>query len=230
MDSFPTNIDELTALIKKKPDFIPFVRQIEERPERLATLFAIIRQDGGSEKFFCDRVVRKISETAPGLVYPYFETLVGLMRSHNHFIRWGAIISLSHLLTVDDQSRFAAIYEEYFGLIRSDSMVTACNVIQAAGQFVVLHPEADDDMTKRLSQVKDQDYYYHGQVSPECKNLVIGAVIDAFSDYFEFSRNRPVMRDFVFSGNDKHAAFRREKGDQVYARTFRRERNLDAKE
>lgn len=191
------SINELITYIKQKPQIDEFIKQIEEQPLLLDKMVAIIKLNKGSEKYFCERIIRKTSERNPSLVYPYFGDLVELMRSGNHFIKWGSIISLSNLIIVDDKFQFSTIYKEFFEMINSDSMITACNVIKQSWRFVTIHPEYDDDMTKRLIQVHNNTYYYQGQVSSECKNLVIGAVIDAFSNYFHISKNRKDMFDFV---------------------------------
>lgn len=197
MNLINMNIDELIAYIKKKPNIDEFIAELHEHPILLEMMFEIIKQNRGSEKFFCDKVIRITSKRYPSLVYPYFETLVHLMNCDNHFIKWGSIISLSNLISVDSQFLFYTIYEEYFNMINSDSMITSCSVIKQSWRFVMMHPEYDNDLTSRLKQVKHNTYIYQGKESSECKNLVIGAVIDSFFQYFDMSQNQKAMLEFV---------------------------------
>lgn len=199
MNLISMDIYELIAYIKSKPKIDEFIEQVEIEPLFLEKMIEIIKLNRKSEKYFCDKVIRMTSERNPLLVYPYFDDMVQLMNSSNHFIKWGSIITLSNLISVDDKFKFESIYETYFDLINSDSMITACNVIKQSWRFVHMHKEFDDDMTKRLLQVKDNIYYYQEQISPECKSLVIGAVIDSFSNYFEISNKKKDMLAFVKS-------------------------------
>ncbi|MPM19107.1 hypothetical protein SDC9_65525 [bioreactor metagenome] len=182
--------DKLLEKIQGKPDLEAFVREVLQQPEYIPVLFALIKNDPGSAKFYCEKVIRIVSERHPELVYPYFEEVAALIGSPNSFIKWGAIITLSNLAAVDTENKFASIYEKYFGLIAADAMVTAANVIGNAWKIILSKPEYEQDITKRLLRIPQNTYLYKGEPSPECRNILCGHAIDCFDKYFEVAHDK----------------------------------------
>lgn len=198
MDIYKGETD-LLAAVKQKQDVGAFAEQVESKPAWIGGLLNIIREDKGSTKFYCDKVIQRVSETNPVLVYPYFNEISKLLDSPNHFIKWGAIRTLSNLIAVDKEKQFAGIYDQYFGLINSDSMITASNVIGNAWKFIKTLPGKEKDITSRLLRVADNTYLYKGEPSPECGNIAIGHVIDCFDKYFMASGEKDKMLEFAGS-------------------------------
>ena len=182
--------DKLLEKIQGKPDLEAFVKEVLQQPEYIPVLFAIIKNDPGSAKFYCEKVIRIVSERKPEYVYPYFEEVAALIGSPNSFIKWGAIITLSNLTAVDTENKFASIYEKYFGLIAADAMVTAANVIGNAWKIILSKPEYEQDITKRLLRIPQNTYLYKGEPSPECRNILCGHAIDCFDKYFEVAHDK----------------------------------------
>jgi len=102
--------DELIKRIQSKPNEDQFIDEVLENPEIIPLLLNIIQTDKGKTKFFCNKVIQIISEKQPQLMYPYFDEAANLIHDSNSFIKWGAIITLSNLIAVDDDDRFATIY------------------------------------------------------------------------------------------------------------------------
>lgn len=192
-------LEELTQRIKAKPDQDEFIAQVRENPPLIPLLLEIIRQDPGTAKFFCGKVIRILSEEQPQLVYPFFAEIAALIPSGNNFIRWGAIITVANLVRVDDNNHFEAIYADYFDLIDDGSMITAANVVGNAWKIMERYPDRREDITRRMLRVTDNTYFTKGQPSPECRNVLIGHVIDCFDRCFETSGTKPLMADFVKS-------------------------------
>lgn len=140
--------------------------------------------------------MRKVSEFNPLLIYPYYENIAQLIHHSNHFIQWGAIQILANLTSIDINMKFDSIYHEYFDLIHSDSMITAANVVGGSWKTIKARPELETDITNRLLQVNNYTYLYKHQQSIECKNILIGHVIDCFDQYYAISKNKPLIVDF----------------------------------
>lgn len=77
--------DSLFADITEKQEFGTLIKKIESNPELIGVFLKIIKEDKGSTKFYCDKVIQKISETNPSLVYPYFNEISPLLDSTNNF-------------------------------------------------------------------------------------------------------------------------------------------------
>nr|WP_321302697.1 hypothetical protein [uncultured Trichococcus sp.] len=182
--------DKLLEKIQGKTDLEAFVREVLQQPEYIPVLFAIIKNDPGSTKFYCEKVIRIVSERHPELVYPYFEEVAALIECPNSFIKWGAIITLSNLAAVDTENKFASVYEKYFDLITADAMVTAGNVVGNAWKIILSKPEYEQDITRRLMRIPENIYLHKGEPSPECRNILCGHAIDCFDKYFELAHDK----------------------------------------
>jgi hypothetical protein len=128
------DLDQLRALLKTKPEITELIGQIAIHPEIVPLLFEVIRTDKGTTKFYCDKILQGISESAPQLLYPYFDQVAANIDSPNNFIKWGAIITLANLIKADNENKFAAVYDKYFALIHAGSMITAGNAARGAGK------------------------------------------------------------------------------------------------
>ena len=83
--------------------------QVIKNPKLIEVLIYAIDSEKGSIKFGCEKIVRLVSEKKPGLVYSYFDFLVQLLDSENNFLKWGAIITISNLASVDSKNQFEKI-------------------------------------------------------------------------------------------------------------------------
>jgi len=61
------------AFLKGKPDVDAAAERLMAEPEAIPVLFGIIREDRGTLKYACEKIIRKVSEKNPHLIYPYFD-------------------------------------------------------------------------------------------------------------------------------------------------------------
>ncbi|MDD2427435.1 MAG: hypothetical protein PHV73_05010 [Eubacteriales bacterium] len=183
--------------IRQKQDLSDLAATVAANPAMIGVILEFMREDKGSSKFYCDKLIRRISETNPALLYPYFDEISRLLDSNNNFIKWGAIRTVANLIPVDTEQRFGKIYNKYFDMINSASMISASNVIENVWKIVQALPEKENDISSRLFHVTDNTYLNKGEPSPECKNIVIGKVIDSFDRYFAISENQGKMLEFA---------------------------------
>lgn len=173
------------------------INSMHHGDNRILDLLETIENDKGRDKFTCEKEIRSISESEPQQLYPYFDRIEALMDSTNNFIKWGAVITISNLVAVDIDRKFPPIYEKYFDLIKSDSMITAANAAGNAWKIVGKYPEYESDITNRLLEVADRVYINKGEVSPECQRILCGHVLDCFDKYFERSSVQDKMIGFA---------------------------------
>ena len=193
---------KLINRLKEKPEMLMLVDEIVETPQLIPFYLEIINHESGSVKFLGEKVLRAISETKPDLLYPYFFEIAALLDSQNSFIKWGGIITLSNLVVADWEQKFLTVYDQYFALLNSATMVTAANAAGNAWKIVKRYPEREADITRRLLSVENNIYYHKGEPSPECKNVLYGHLIDCFARYFPESVSKPEILTFVFSQQD----------------------------
>jgi len=194
--------DPLLSRLREKPDIQTFVAEVIEHPEWVPRLLEIMRSEKSSVKYQADKVIRQLAADRPDLVLPFFDDIVAQIEHTNSFMRWGAIQTLGQLVPKDQENRFGRHYGHFFDLINDPSMITAGNVIGQTGPIVLARPQDEPDITRRLLQVRDNTYWYKGQPSPECKNIVCGMVIDCFDQFFDLLSRKPDMMAFVMGLRD----------------------------
>lgn len=190
---------ELMEKLINNKDLEGMVEVLKEEPRRIKGLIEKINTDKGSGKFFLEKSIRLLSEREPSLIYPYFSEIAELIQSPNNFIKWGAMITISNLIAFDEENRFEPLFEGYFSLLNSDSMITAGNVASNAWKFAMQNPIWESEITERLLKVKGNTYLYKGEPSPECKNIMLGHVLGCFDQYYEHSTLQGKMIAFAES-------------------------------
>ena len=173
--------------IKEKTTTDEFVDMVSSNHTMIPVLFEIIHLDKGTQKFYCEKIIRKLSELSPELIYPYFNDVVQMVESENKFVKWGGIITLTNLLSEDHEGRFRQVFDSFYNLIDSEVMVTAVNIINNTWKIVEYYPDLETQITDKLLSIESNAYMHKGKISSECKNIVLGAVINCFGTYYAIS-------------------------------------------
>lgn len=188
---------QFKEMLKTKPDIFELADQCINNPDQITMLFDIINTEKSSIKFTCEKTIRIISDIEPSALYPYFDRLTSLLDSDNNFILWGAIISISDIVCVDEDNKFDNIFEKYFSYLSSPAMITAANVVQNAYKIILSKPKLEKEITKKLLGIKNYTYYIKDEASPECKNILYGHMLDCFDEYFKTSSMKKEIIEFA---------------------------------
>lgn len=191
------DVAELQSRLKNKSEHDLLVDALIRQPSMIGELLEMMGRTQGSLRFTCTKLIRRVSEQHPEIVYVYFDQIADFLQSENSFIKWDGISILSNLAAVDTYAKFDGIFEAYFDLIKGPDMITAANVVSRAWKIVLAKPQYEPEITKRLSAVTKTTYYHNGEPSPECNNVVCAHVIDCFSKYYVHSHTKESMLDFV---------------------------------
>jgi hypothetical protein len=168
-----------------------------ESPECISLLLEGLNSSKGSIRLGCEKIVRIISEQQPELIYPHFNAIAKLLDSENNILKWGAIITISNLASVDTKSEFKKIFKKYFALITDKNMITASNIIKNSWKIASAKPEYTENIAKEILKVENVKYENKGNVSPECNNIVCGHAIDSLDNFYQKIRNKKPIVDFV---------------------------------
>ena len=188
----------LNDWLRLKPDLNAVISKRTVEPDLISRLVDIIENDSGTIKFQCDKILQELSLIHPELVYPEFDRIANHMASPKHFIQWGALITLSRLITVDGGKKFMRIYPEVLKLADSDSMITAANAFKGHIALILVHPELVSDIVRHLIQCENRTYLDKGEVSPECQAIMIGHVLDFFD---QIVMSSPYKKDMITFAN-----------------------------
>ncbi|MBN2287450.1 MAG: hypothetical protein JXI43_13445 [Tissierellales bacterium] len=190
-------MDIIERISKKGSDKKQIAKKVISSPEYLPLLFEGLSHDKGTIKFGCEKILRLISEQSPILIYPYFDTFVELLDSENKFIKWGAIITISNLVSVDREKKFERIFDRYYSPITEDAMITAGNIIGNSWKIAFAKPELSDRIAGEILKVENTKYRNKGEISPECTNVVCGHAIESLDKFYNEIKDKKPILNFV---------------------------------
>jgi len=173
------------ALGTKGADIPRIAAAVIKKPEQIEALVEGIKAPKGTLRYGYEKVLRAISEERPDLVYPYFDLFEELLDCENSFLKWGAILTIGHLAAHDRDGRFEKIFKKYYAPITGPAMVTAANIIGSSAKIAAAKPELTKKIVREILRAEKARYERHGEVSAECRNVVLGQAIDAFDQMFD---------------------------------------------
>jgi len=183
--------------IKKKKDVNKISARVIKNPVIIKELVEQLKIEKSSLKFSYEKILRLISEKTPQLIYPYFDDYVKLLDSENNFLKWGAVLTIANLTSVDSENKFDKIFRKYYLPIEGPAMITAANIISSSWRIVSAKPYLTENITKEILKVQRAEYIHKGKLSLECKNVVCGHAIDSFAMFYNKIENKKPVRDFT---------------------------------
>jgi hypothetical protein len=201
-----TDGDLLAQIGEKGADLDRIADRVIERPSLIPELIAGLGARQARNRYGCEKVLRRISEKKPALVYPYFDTFAYLLQAPNNILKWGAIKILGNLAGVDSHGKIDGLFSKYCAFITGPVMITAANVIGSLPRIARARPEMAEDMAREILKVETATYALHGFPSPECRNVAIGQAIAALGEIFQLIDKKKPVLDFVTRQLENHRA------------------------
>ncbi len=189
--------DVLKQLAVKGADINAVADWLIEDRKQIPVLVEALLSEKSSKKFAYEKALRLVSEKQPGLIYPYFDVFVGLLDSDNSFLKWGAIITVGNLASVDTKKKLEAIFEKYYAPITGPVLVTAANIIGSSVTIARAKPSLVDSITREILKVEKAKFQRKGRPSPECRNVAIGQAIDSVDEFFDLISDKTAVLKFV---------------------------------
>jgi hypothetical protein len=137
------------------------------------------------------KVLCLISQEHPRILYPQWDYFAQFLKSDNTYHKLSAIHILANLIKADTKGKFEKMFDWFYGLLDDKSFITAAYLAGASGKIARAKPKLQAKITNRLLNI---DKTHHQQ---ERKDLVKASVIEAFEEYFEQTRNKKVILEFV---------------------------------
>jgi hypothetical protein len=189
--------DILERLAAKGADAGAMADRLIANSEHIPAVIEALQVEQSAKKFAYEKVLRLVSEKQPALIYPYFDFFCTLLGHDNSFLKWGAIMTVANLATVDAQRKFEAIFQEYFAPITGPTMVTAANIIGSSAKIARAKPALADAIINELLKVEKAQFLLKGALSPECRNVAIGHAIDSFDELYSQITDKIEVLRFV---------------------------------
>jgi hypothetical protein len=131
-----------------------------------------------------------ISEEHPELLYPKWDFFIDLINSDNNYHKLIAIRLIANLTRIDTENRFEKIFDEYYGILKSEKTMTAGHLTAVSGKIIKAKPELEAMITNKLLNI---DKIHRGKQ----KELIKGYAIEAFDEYYEESKDKKKIIEFV---------------------------------
>jgi hypothetical protein len=190
-------MDIIEKISKKGSNKEQIAKEVIKSPEFIPQILEGINSSKGGIRLGCEKILRQISEQRPDLIYPYFDTFIKMLDSENNILKWGAIITISNLASVDTNGKFEIIFKKYFSSITDKTMITASNIIKNSWKIALAKPELEEQIIQEILKTEKARYVNKGQLSPECNNVVCGHAIDSFDKFYGEIKNKKPVVDFI---------------------------------
>lgn len=187
----------IDKISKKGSDKEIIAKEVIGSPEFILQLLEGLNNSKGSIRLGCEKILRLISEQQPELIYPHFDTFAKMLDSENNILKWGAIVTISNLASVDTICKFEKIFKKYFSPITDKTMITASNIIKNSWKIALAKPESSEEIAQEILKAEKARYENKGQISPECNNIVCGHAIDSFDKFYDEIKDKKPVISFV---------------------------------
>ena len=137
------------------------------------------------------RILFLITDEQPQALYSNWDYFVKFLDSDNTYHKLSAVLLLANLTQVDKDNNFERLFDRFYDLLDDKSFITAAYLAGASGRIARVKPKLQTRITNRLLNI---DRTHHGQ---ERKDLVKASIIGAFEEYFDQTRNKKRIVDFV---------------------------------
>ena len=137
------------------------------------------------------KVLCLISQEHPRILYPQWDYFAKFLESDNTYHKLSAIHILANLIKADTRGKFEKMFDQFCGLLDDKSFITAAYLAGASGKIAKAKPKLQAKITNMLLSI---DKTHHQQ---ERKDLVKASIIEAFEEYFDQTRNKKRILEFV---------------------------------
>ena len=157
----------------------------------LAELLDNLWSKNETVRYNSHKILFFITEEHPQTLYSKWDYFVQFLDSDNTYHKLSAILLLANLTKVDKKNKFEKLLNRFYDLLNDKSFITAAYVAGASGKIARAKPKLQTRITNRLLNL---DKTHH---NPERRDLVKGAAIESFKEYYEEAKNKKKILDFV---------------------------------
>lgn len=186
--------------MKKNPSWMEKKVTIESLAKKakkdgafLKVLIDSNESDNAKIKYKSAKVLKRLSEEEPIVLYPFWNHFKKRLSSDNAFLRSDAMFVLGNLASVDSEGRFEKIFNICYKQLDDASMIPAANLAGMSGKIALTKPNLQTKIVNRLISIDSTNH------STECKSIIKGKAIDSFFQFFDrtSSANQKKILAFV---------------------------------
>lgn len=194
--------ESILEALGKKLDADDYITMVTKSEDGIPLLLGLIESDKSSIKFLCEKIIRRLSEKQPEILYPHFERMSKLINSQNSFIKYGFILTLPNMIKVGHDRKWNTFIEQYISLLDTDNIVVFGNAVTSMWKVLDKCPEYESIIVPKLLDVDGHLFLHKNDVSPECVNVAKGYILDFFDKTYSRSNYKKEMLCFAENNID----------------------------
>ena len=171
------------------------LQRVEKDFSLLPTVLKGTSSSKAAVRYGCAKVLMDMSEKYPEILYPYFDDFIVLLKSKYRIFTWNAIAIIANLTRVDGDRKFDAIFDQYYGLLNNEYMVTVANVVGNSAKIALAKPHLVQRITSKLLKVENVKLTPH--LTAECKRVITEHTIKSLDVFFEKIEAKEQVLSFV---------------------------------
>jgi len=174
-------------LLVKLADKTLTKEELRQQVERNFGLVPVLLQGTCSPKaavrYGCAKVLMDLSEEYPAKLYPYMDAFIELLDSKYRILTWNAMAVIANLAKVDEEQKFDAVFDKYYGFLKNEYLVTVANVVGNSGKIALAKTYLIPEITVELLKVENVSVTPH--LTEECKRVIAEHAIGTFDLFFD---------------------------------------------
>lgn len=191
----PLSDDLLKHLEDKSITKRELTKAVEGDYHLLPTLIDGMSSPKAAIRYGCSSALLDLSQSHPEKLYPYFNHFALLLGGKYRILTWNATAILANLSSVDVDSRFESIFDNYFGLIEDEYMVTVANAVANSGKIALAKPHLTEEILDEILRVDLLPVTPH--LSEECRRVIAEKAIESIDSFCGQIKDRGRVLDFA---------------------------------
>jgi hypothetical protein len=151
-------------------------------------------------RYGCAKVLMDLTEKHPEKLYPHMDFFIALLDSNYRILTWNAMAIIANLAKVDEDKKFDAIFDKYYGFLNDAYMVTVANVVGNSAKIALAKPYLTQRITNELLKIENIQTTPH--LTEECKRVIAEHAIKSFALFFDEIEEKEKVISFVKSHVD----------------------------
>lgn len=192
--------DLLQKLAAKSITKKELLQMVEQDFNLLPEVLNGVSSSKAAIRYGCAKVLMDLSEKHPEKLYPHMDFFIALLDSNYRILTWNAMAIIANLAKVDEDKKFDAIFDKYYGFLNDAYMVTVANVVGNSAKIALAKPYLTQKITNELLKIENISTTPH--LTEECKRVIAEHAIKSFALFFDEIEEKEKVISFVESHVD----------------------------
>lgn len=182
----------LKELGKNEDNSAQIIKQITQNKIQISDIIKELSSERPRVKYKSAKILSLLSAEQPEMLYPFFDFFVKLLDNNNNILKWNAIDIIANLVPIDYVGSFNRVFDKLFRLFNEGNLITSAHVVENSAKIIKAKPDLESEITRKLLLIAQIPL-----PTEECRSIIYGKTIKAFSDYFNLIGNKKMVFKFV---------------------------------